>query len=205
MNTAGRWIRGWGVHWVLLVCWSILPGLSGVGSAQDKPILSQREIFHPVFAKHGMVVSQEALATGVGVEILKKGGNAVDAAVGVGFALAVTLPQAGNLGGGGFMLIYSADRNSTFALDYRETAPSLATAHMFQNHEGAVNQSRLRFSHQSAGTPGTVAGLSEALRRFGTMSLQEVLAPAIRLTREGLMISAALAGGVEDKAKELGR
>lgn len=190
---------------LLLFCWVFLVSFSGVGFAQDTPILSHREIFHPVFAKEGMVVSQEALATRVGVDILKAGGNAIDAAVAVGFALAVTLPQAGNLGGGGFMLIYSAEKDATMALDYRETAPALATSHMFLNEGGAVDRSRLRFSHQSAGVPGTVTGLTEALHTFGTMSLNDVLAPAIRLAREGFIVSIALAEALQEKQKELGR
>ncbi|MGD9851109.1 MAG: gamma-glutamyltransferase [Nitrospirales bacterium] len=206
MQRSGRWTWGSPAYVMILVfCWVFLVSLSGVGFPQETPILSHREIFHPVFAKEGMVVSQEALATQVGVDILKAGGNAIDAAVAVGFALAVTLPQAGNLGGGGFMLIYSAEKNSTMALDYREMAPSLAMSHMFQNEGGAVDHPRLRFSHQSVGIPGTVAGLTEALHTFGTMSLNEVLAPAVRLAQEGFIVSPALAGALQEKEKELGR
>jgi len=186
-------------------CWAFLLSLSGPVLAQDTPILSYREIFHPVYAKEGMVVSQEALATRAGVEILKAGGNAIDAAVGVGFALAVTLPQAGNLGGGGFMLIHSAEKNSTIALDYREMAPAAATSQWFQEEGGKVDQVRLRFSHQSVGVPGTVAGFSEALHTYGTMALKDVLAPAIRLAREGVTISPVLAASLREKAKQLGQ
>lgn len=189
-----------------LVCgWLLISCVSSVGFAQDTPIFSHREIFHPVFAEQGMVVSQEAMATRVGVEILKAGGNAIDAAVGVGFALAVTLPQAGNLGGGGFMLIYHAGKDVSQALDYREVAPAASTPQMFQDEEGTVDQSRVRYSHQSVGVPGTVAGLVEALETHGTLSLPEVLAPAIRLAREGIMVSPELAAAMQKHATHLSR
>ena len=104
---------------------------------------------HPVYAAHGMVASQEALATNIGVDILKRGGNAVDAAVAVGFALAVTLPQAGNLGGGGFMLVHIAKTGETVAIDYREKAPLKATRDMFLDAE---RQRRSRSFRSGAGS-----------------------------------------------------
>ena len=200
------------LHWALasraylawmVFCGVLVSGFSDDVFAQETPIVSHREIFHPVFAENGMVVSQEAMATRVGVEILKVGGNAIDAAVGVGFALAVTLPQAGNLGGGGFMLIYRAEKDASLALDYREVAPAGALPQMFQDEEGQVDQARLRYSHQSVGVPGTVAGLAEALEAYGTLSLPEVLAPAIRLAREGIIVSPDLAAAIQEKAKHL--
>jgi hypothetical protein len=129
-------------------------------SARDPAIISGRDIFHPVFAPRGMVSSQEATATGIGVDILKKGGNAVDAAVAVGFALAVTLPRAGNIGGGGFMMVHMAESGKTVAIDYREMAPAGATGNMYLDAEGNVDKKRARFSYLSVGVPGTVAGLA---------------------------------------------
>ncbi|MCP4274259.1 MAG: hypothetical protein GY781_20245, partial [Gammaproteobacteria bacterium] len=139
----------------------------------------------PVEATHGMVSSQESIATKVGVDILKQGGNAIDAAVAVGFALAVTYPQAGNLGGGGFMMIYLADQKKTIALDYREMAPAKAHQDMFLDENGNVDKRKARFSHLSSGVPGTVAGMIHALEKYGTMSLKEVIAPALNLADKG--------------------
>jgi len=152
---------------------------------------------------HGMVASQEARATRVGVEILRKGGNAVDAAVAVGFALAVTLPRAGNLGGGGFMLVHLAERDETVAIDYREMAPAAALRDMYLDAEGDVDKKKARFSHASAGVPGTVAGLALALERYGTMSLAEVLAPAIDFARRGITVTSGLAGSLESRRERL--
>ena len=113
------------------------------------PIIADAARIHPVLARHGMVASQEARATRVGVEILKAGGNAVDAAVAVGFALAVTLPRAGNIGGGGFMLVHLAGRNETVAIDYRETAPAATTREVFLDADGRGR------SRRSRATPGS--------------------------------------------------
>ncbi|WP_417624339.1 gamma-glutamyltransferase [Paremcibacter congregatus] len=153
--------------------------------ANDTPIITYQERFIPVIAKNGMVASQERMATEVGVEIMRQGGNAVDAAVAVGFALAVTLPQAGNLAGGGFMMVHLAEENKTIAIDYREMAPRAAHKDVYLDAAGQVDQDRLRFSHQSAGVPGTVAGMVHALEKYGTMELRQVIAPAIRLAEQG--------------------
>ncbi len=160
-------------------------------------IFSERDIVHPVFATHGMVATQEALATQVGLDILKQGGNAVDAGVAVGFALAVTLPRAGNLGGGGFMLIHSAKRKETTALDFRETAPAAAGRDMYLDAQGNMDERRARFSYLSAGVPGTVAGLVLALEHYGTLPLKAVMAPAIRLAEEGFAIGEGLADSLK--------
>jgi len=135
----------------------------GNTAALELPIIDQKSIFHPVIAQHGMVASQEALASQAGLNILRQGGNAVDAAVATGFALAVTLPKAGNIGGGGFMLIHLAKTNETIALDYREMAPLRAHRDMFLDSAGNVDKDRARNTFLSAGIPGTVAGLTEAL------------------------------------------
>ncbi len=139
-----------------------------------------------------MVVSEERIATLVGLSVLKEGGNAVDAAVAVGFALAVTHPRAGNLGGGGFMLVHLGETERTVAIDYREKAPLKATRNMFLDESGEVDMGRARHSVYSCGVPGTVAGLSLALEKYGTMPLGKVLAPAIRLAEEGVAVTPEL-------------
>ncbi len=148
---------------------------------------------HPIMSRGGMVSTQDRIAAEVGAEILAKGGNAVDAAVATGFALAVTHPQAGNLGGGGFMLVYLADTQKTIAIDFREMAPAGATRDMYLNAQGDVDNDRAQYSHLSAGVPGTVMGLLEALERYGTMDRKSVLAPAIKLAASGFEVPFALA------------
>lgn len=159
----------------------------------NAPIIQYGDRFHPIAGKGGMVVSQERLASQIGADILARGGNAVDAAVATGFALAVTLPQAGNLGGGGFMLIYLAEEKRVVAVDYREVAPAAAHANLFLDAEGNVDQRKARFSHQSAGVPGTVAGLVEVQKKYGKLRLKEVLKPAIRLADKGFIVDYPLA------------
>jgi len=139
-----------------------------------------------------MVVSEEQIATLVGLSVLKEGGNAVDAAVAVGFALAVTHPRAGNLGGGGFMLVHLGKTGRTVAIDYREKAPLKATRNMFLDENGEVDTERARHSIHSCGVPGTVAGLSLALEKYGTMPLEKVIGPAIRLAEEGFAVTPEL-------------
>jgi gamma-glutamyltranspeptidase/glutathione hydrolase len=136
-----------------------------------------------------MVVSTEPRATQVGVDILQSGGNAVDAAVAVGFALAVTHPAAGNLGGGGFMLVRLAATGENVAVDYRETAPGSANRNMYQDADGNVIKEELTVGYRASGVPGTVAGLALALRKFGTMNLGTAMAPAIALARNGVRLS----------------
>lgn len=145
----------------------------------------------PVYARHAMVVSREAHATDVGVDILRSGGNAVDAAVAVGFALAVTHPAAGNIGGGGFMLIRFADGRTTF-VDFRERAPAAAHRNMYLGPDGNPTRGSLE-GWRAAGVPGTVAGLEYAARRWGSKPWPELLRPAIRLAREGFPVSWGLA------------
>jgi len=150
-------------------------------------------IFSPVMARHAMVASDHALATEAGLHILRQGGNAIDAAVAVGFALAVVQPYAGNLGGGGFMLIRHAKSDSAVALDFRETAPAAAQRDMYLDAGGEVVRGRSLFTHHAIGVPGTVAGLTEALRAYGTLPLATVIAPAIALAEEGFTVSRVLA------------
>lgn len=151
---------------------------------------------HPVVAKNGMVSAQEAVAAQVGRDILAKGGNAVDAAVATGFALAVTHPEAGNLGGGGFMMVALADRDEVIALDFREMAPAGASRDMYLGADGEVDNQLAQYSRLSAGVPGSVMGLLDALEAYGTMSRKQVMAPAIKLAERGLTVSYGLAQGL---------
>jgi len=150
-----------------------------------------------------MVVGPEQLAADVGAQILRRGGNAVDAAVATGFALAVTYPRAGNLAGGGFMLIHLAEKNRQTLIDYRESAPAAATRDMFLDEQGNLDHTREYFSLQSAGVPGTVAGLLYALEKYGTLSRKQVLAPAIALAKDGLPVSFALNFELNASAEQL--
>ncbi|MCS3496508.1 gamma-glutamyltranspeptidase/glutathione hydrolase [Bradyrhizobium japonicum] len=141
----------------------------------------------PVAAQNGMVVSAQHLATQVGVDVLKRGGNAVDAAVAVGYALAVVYPAAGNLGGGGFMTIQLADGRKTF-LDFRETAPKGATANMYLDKDGNVIKGISTKGHLAVGVPGSVSGMEYAREKYGTMKRADLLAPAIQLAEQGFVL-----------------
>jgi gamma-glutamyltranspeptidase/glutathione hydrolase len=149
----------------------------------------------PVVAKEGLVVAQERLAASVGADILKRGGNAVDAAVATGFALAVTYPRAGNLGGGGFMVIHLAARNEQIAIDYRETAPAASTPNMFATADGKPDTRKSRDIGTAVGVPGTVAGLALAHARYGSgrFTLTQLIAPAITLAEDGFTVTDDLA------------
>ena len=142
----------------------------------------------PVRAQHGMVVSVHHFASDVGVEILREGGNAVDAAVATGFALAVVHPIAGNLGGGGFLLLRTHDGKSTF-IDFREKAPLAATETMYQDAKGNVIPDDSVIGYRSIATPGSVAGLVYAENKYGKLGLKRVIAPAIKLARDGFALS----------------
>ena len=157
----------------------------------------------PAVAERGMVTSDAPLATDAGVRILRDGGNAIDAAVATAFALAVVYPEAGNLGGGGFMVTRLAD-GTTAALDFREKAPLAATRDMFLDEHGNTTD-RSVVGYLASGVPGAVAGLYAAHERFGSMSWQAVLAPAIRLAEEGFIVDAELAESIADAAERLGR
>ena len=167
------------------------PGTPGGAQA----IISDSGRLLPAKARHGMVASQEARATRVGVEVLKQGGNAVDAAVAVGFALAVTLPRAGNLGGGGFMMVHRAASKDTIAIDYRETAPAAASAGMFLDEKGEPVPAKSRDSGLAIGVPGTVRGLAHAHRAYGSgkLTLAQLIAPAIQLAKDGIPVEDDLA------------
>nr|WP_198984269.1 gamma-glutamyltransferase [Herbaspirillum sp. ASV7] len=163
------------------------------------------DIISPVHTTHGMVATEQELATKVGVDILKKGGNAVDAGVAVGFALAVVLPNAGNIGGGGFMMIHDAKTGKNVALDFREMAPQRATRNMYLDDKGNVVPGRSLYTHLAVGVPGTVAGLSHALSKYGTMSLAQVIQPAIALAEKGYPVSRSLAQILAAERDHLGQ
>ena len=168
-------------------------------------VFSSRDTVHPVVGRYGMVSTQEEMATRVGIDVLKGGGNAVDAAVAIGFTLAVTLPRAGNLGGGGFMLIHDAASQRTVALDFREKAPRAANRDMFLGPSGEVDQERARQSIWSVAVPGTVAGLAAALHEFGTRTLADSVAPAMRLAKHGIPVSVDMAHSLAANGRRLSR
>ena len=172
--------------------------------AQEPPAtigFGQRSL--PVIARHGMVVAQEGTAARIGVDILKKGGNAVDAAVATALALAVTLPRAGNLGGGGFMLVYLAKTKRTVAIDYRETAPSATRPGVFLGATGDADPHLSRDTGLAVGVPGTVAGLALALEKYGsgTFTLAQLAAPAADLARSGLVVGDDLADSLTHSSR----
>lgn len=163
------------LHIVLTLAWACACGQASAASVA------------PVAAENGMVVTAQHLATQVGVDVLKRGGNAVDAAVAVGYALAVVYPAAGNLGGGGFMTLQLADGRKTF-LDFREKAPLAATANMYLDAAGNVVKGSTTTGHLAVGVPGTVSGLEVALARYGTMKRADLIAPAIRFAEQGFVL-----------------
>ena len=162
-------------------------------------------IFHPERGQRGMVASEQRLASQVGVDILAQGGNAIDAAVGVGFALAVVLPNAGNLGGGGFMLVQTAKGTKPVALDFREVAPASASRDMYLDAQDRVIAGKSTQSPFAVGVPGSVAGLVRVLQDYGTLSLEQVIAPAIQLAENGFIVSAVLAEQFSLQRTHLGR
>ena len=180
-----------------------MPLASNANTSTLIPIIDYKERFLPVIARSGMVVGPEQLAAEVGAQILRQGGNAIDAAVATGFALAVTYPRAGNLAGGGFMLIHLADDDRETLIDYRETAPAAASRDMFLDDEGNLDKQREYFSLQSAGVPGTVAGMLYALEKYGTLTREQALAPAIALARDGIPVSYSLFFEISASAQNL--
>ena len=191
-------------------------GLAAVAVAFPHPVLAnllqeRSQRFHPVESSAGIVAAQEAQAAAVGAQILREGGNAVDAAVATSFALAVTLPQAGNLGGGGFLVLWlpkrgpmatcaaaargpelpeaiQLGRGEAVALNFREKAPLKAGPDLFLNPDGSVNRRLALRSLLSTGVPGTVAGLTQVQQRYGCLPLATVMQPAIRLAEQGFAV-----------------
>jgi gamma-glutamyltranspeptidase/glutathione hydrolase len=156
--------------------------------SQRRQLLEYPSIHHPVVGERGMVVTQNAIASEVGAEILRNGGNAVDAAVAVGFALAVTLPRAGNIGGDGFMLVHTAATRETVVIDFRSVAPAAARLEMFVDKKGEESPQASR-GYRASAVPGTVAGLELAHRRYGKLPWKDVVTPARRLAAEGIVLT----------------
>ena len=202
-------------HRLLMACAAVL-----VASPARANLLQERsQRFHPIESGGGMVAAQEAQAAAVGAAILRRGGNAVDAAVATSFALAVTLPQAGNLGGGGFLVLWlprtgristcaaaarsaplptaiALGRGEAVALNFRETAPQAAREDLFLNPDGSVNRERALRSLLSTGVPGTVAGLTQVQARYGCLPLHTVMQPAIDLAQRGFPVGAELSASL---------
>jgi gamma-glutamyltranspeptidase / glutathione hydrolase len=180
--------RAWICSALILVAALCVPA-----AAQDSRsgISSMAEPSRPVAAEHGIVVAQERTAASIGADVLRRGGNAVDAAVATGFAMAVTYPRAGNIGGGGFMVIHSADHHEDVAIDYRETAPGATTPGIFLGSDGKPDIAKSRDSALGVGVPGTVAGLTLALEKYGSgkFTLAALLQPAIDLARNGIVLT----------------
>ncbi len=175
---------------LLIITLSILSfQLLAQPTKKSAPIFAADVLHHPVVGANGMVASQHQLATQVGIDILKKGGNAIDAAVAVGFSLAVVLPRAGNLGGGGFMLVHEAEKGTTNSFNYREMAPAKSYKDMYLDAEGNVDREKLNAQYLSSGVPGSVAGMARVLELYGTMKLSEVIAPAIQLAEGGFEVT----------------
>ena len=162
---------------------------------------------HGIPAENGMVVAQEKLAAQIGAEFLRQGGNAVDAAVATGFAMAVSYPRAGNIGGGGFMVIHSAERHEDVAIDYRETAPNATTRDIFLGADGKPDDNKSRNSALGIGIPGTVAGLALALEKYGSgqFTLAQILKPAIELARDGFIVTDDVADTLPDMYRRMSR
>src|SRR6516225_4136164 len=188
----------------LLACLACLGPLAAQAPAviDAAPVTAAR--IEAVAALHGMVVAQEGRAARIGVEVLEQGGNAVDAAVATGFALAVTYPRAGNIGGGGYMLIHFAGGKASTAIDYRETAPAATTRDIFLDERAEADPHKSQDSALAIGVPGTVAGLALAHAKYGSgkFTLAQLIAPAIALAREGIPIERDLADTLSAIARE---
>jgi len=188
---------------------SFVVALTALAFAQVAPVTRAPAIApaQSVLAHNGMVVAQESRAARIGVEILDRGGNAVDAAVATGFALAVTYPRAGNIGGGGFMVIHLTKDDRDTTIDYRETAPAAATATMFLDAQGNPDPAKSRDSALAVGVPGTVAGLALALETYGSgkFTLADLIAPALDLAQKGFPVEDDLADSLPGARERLGR
>ncbi len=215
LRIASSVVRRW-VAWYFAWCtaWCVNPLLAvpatptqaareaaAPATAAELSVVGQRG---PLDSLRGAVVCVERRAAEIGAAVLARGGNAIDAAIAVAFALAVTYPEAGNLGGGGFMLVAMAD-GRTAAIDYRETAPRAADERLFLDASGKLDPLKSAFGHHVVGVPGTVAGLEEAHRRFGTVPWADLIEPARRLAEEGFAVQPALAAGLSEHAAQLSR
>lgn len=172
---------------------------------ETNAVIRYQDLQHPVLSDTGMVAAQNRLSAASGAKVLADGGSAVDAAITTGFSLAVTLPRAGNLGGGGFMLIHDAANDKNVAIDYREMAPKSASRDMYLDENGDVDSNRSRFGHLAVGVPGTVSGFYEAHKKFGRLPWKRLLQPAIKQARDGIVVSYDLADFLRGRQSRLCR
>jgi gamma-glutamyltranspeptidase / glutathione hydrolase len=197
--------RRWFLATIVLLAASCVPA----GAQEQRQVYSPPDLatVHAIGAEHGMVVAQEKLATHIGADVLRQGGNAVDAAVATGFAMAVTYPRAGNIGGGGFMIIHSVERHEDVAIDYRETAPAAVTRDIFLGSDGKPDIAKSRDSALSIGVPGTVAGLALALDKYGSgnFTLADLIKPAIALATDGIAVADDIADTLPFMRRRLAR
>ncbi len=202
---AARSVGAFGTLALLLVLG--LPSFAQSTPDPETDIVRLAGTIKPVVAKNGMVTTQEAIATRVGVEILERGGNAVDAAVAVGFALAVTHPRAGNLGGGGFFVIWLAKQQQAVALDFREIAPAAINVKSFLDENGKPSSAKATSTGLGVGVPGSVSGLATALEKFGSgkFTLADLIAPAMKLARDGIPVESDLERSINFFQKTLMR
>jgi gamma-glutamyltranspeptidase/glutathione hydrolase len=184
----------------------VVPASTNAQQARDIYTPAPSGTLKPIAAKHGMVVAQEKISAKVGADVMARGGNAIDAAVASGFAMAVTYPRAGNIGGGGFMVIHTASGEDV-TIDYRETAPAAATRNMFLGSDGKPDTAKSRDSALGIGIPGTVAGLALALEKYGSgkFTLSDLLQPAIALARDGFILTDDGADTLPDWHRRLAR
>ncbi|MES2030935.1 MAG: gamma-glutamyltransferase [Pseudomonadota bacterium] len=184
----------------------VVPASTNAQQARDIYTPAPPGMLRPIAAKHGMVVAQEKISAKVGADVMTRGGNAIDAAVATGFAMAVTYPRAGNIGGGGFMVIHTAS-GEDITIDYRETAPAAATRDMFLGSDGNPDIAKSRDSALGIGIPGTVAGLSLALQKYGSgkFTLSDLLQPAIALARDGFVVADDIADTLPDLRRRTAR
>jgi gamma-glutamyltranspeptidase/glutathione hydrolase len=184
----------------------VVPASTNAQQARDIYTPAPPGTLKPIAAKHGMVVAQEKISAKVGADVMARGGNAIDAAVASGFAMAVTYPRAGNIGGGGFMVIHTASGEDV-TIDYRETAPAAATRDMFLGSDGKPDTAKSRDSALGIGIPGTVAGLALALEKYGSgkFTLSDLLQPAIALARDGFVLADDGADTLPDWHRRLAR
>lgn len=178
---------------LLLSLCTVIVAQSACAQSQQAAIFRYDQLQHPEISTTGMVAAQNRLSAAAGAQVLAEGGSAVDAAIATGFSLAVTLPRAGNLGGGGFMLIHDASKGEQFSIDYREMAPRKATRDMYLDDAGNVDNQLARFSHLSSGVPGTVRGFHLAHQKMGRLPWKRLLQPAIDQARNGIVVSFDLA------------
>jgi gamma-glutamyltranspeptidase/glutathione hydrolase len=185
------------------VLFAVVFPLAAIAQLTDNAIIRYEDLQHPVLGPAGMVAAQNRESAAAGAAVLADGGSAVDAAIATGFSLAVTLPRAGNLGGGGFMLIHDADSDENTAIDYREKAPKNATRDMYLDGNGDVDSNRSRFSHLAAGVPGTVSGFYFAHQKHGRLPWKRLLQPAIDQARNGIIVSYDLSEMLKSRQSHL--